>query len=116
MLYFGVKEKGRAGHFLYDERLRHVGDPALFARLVELGIDGVRCPVDTRREGAARVTLADEFTILSFWDYSGDSRPGSNSNFIETGVHSFEEMLERARRAFPSLFARFHFEITNEEG
>lgn len=107
MLYFGVQDKNKKGHYLFDKRL------FLSLRLEDApnNIDGGFCP-ETREQGKALLTHSDGKTILAFWDYSGDSRPGSNSNFIENGTLSFAEMLALAKAEFPSIFHRFDFDVT----
>jgi len=54
-------------------------------------------------------------TVLSFWDRSVDSRPGSSSSFMLPGVLTFQEALEAAREAFPKIWERYEFVITEYE-
>lgn len=113
MFYFGVKEAGRAGHYLYDNMFeRNSRGVAFKATEAALGatIDGGYCP-QKRDQGSAKLTHVVGLTILSFWDSTGDSRPGSNSNFIACGKFSYEQMIAMALVAFPSIMERLTFEI-----
>jgi len=69
-------------------------------------------------EGRAVIHHKDGWTALSFWDRSVDHRGGSNSNFFIADDLTFDQMLERAKAAFPEVFARFKFDValaTNPE-
>jgi hypothetical protein len=52
-------------------------------------------------------TIADGWTVISWWDNSVDERPGSNANFVAKGEYSRLEMVEFARLYFPELMHRF---------
>lgn len=62
-------------------------------------------------EGLAALHYVEGWTALSLWDRSVDTRLGSNSTFIVRGTLSFDEMLERSRALFPSIWARFKFAV-----
>jgi hypothetical protein len=127
MIYFGCI--GETGHFLHRPDLRHssAGSQSVLA---QAGIwpkcDGGFCPGMEEAggkhhkveqvEGAAKVTHLDGWTILAFWDRSVDHRRNSNSAFIERGTLSFDEMVSRAKKAFPTVWKRFPFKVrrTNE--
>jgi len=89
-------------------------------------IDGGFCPGmeddDTRHhdvkqvQGHARLTHHNGWTILAFWDRTGDSRGNSNSAFLEQGEHSFDEMVAKAKATFPKIWERFTFEVTHDHG
>ena len=55
--------------------------------------------------------VPDPWTVLTFWDRSGDKRPGCCASFLLKGALDFATALETAREAFPQVFARFTFEI-----
>lgn len=75
-------------------------------------IDGQLAPkLKDQPQGLVKVHYKDDWTSVSFWDRSGDSRGNSNSNFIMPGLLKPEQVLDRAREAFPHLFRRFNFEI-----
>jgi len=63
-------------------------------------------PRDSQPLGCACLHYKDGWTMLSFWDRSGDPRPNSNGNFIVQGTHNFETMLSLAQIHFPTLMAR----------
>lgn len=110
VLYFGYF--GVAGHYLYcsvDGKPRRNLDQRLEWMTM---CDGTLLPQDPPQvEGEATLSFHHGYSVVSFWDRSGDSRGNSNSSFLAKGTHSFEEVLEMAREAFPALFDRFDFEI-----
>lgn len=112
-LYFGCW--GEAGHYLWTPR--HTRPPLnerpRFVGVNGGAIDGTFCPVDPREpEGLCALTHFEGWTIVSFWDRSGDKRGKSNSNFLLPGTLGQQEALAAARAAFPALFARFPFLLT----
>lgn len=110
MLYFGVEKKDRAGHYLFDEQMRSLNYSETFDK-----IDGGFCPQGPEKQGVATLTHINGQTVLAFWDRSGDSRFGSNSNFIEKGTLSFDEMLCSAKEKFPLVFERLDFDIIEKK-
>lgn len=69
-------------------------------------IDGNFIPYNTIKQGLYQVNTVPPLMIVSWWDYTGDSRPGSNSNLIGTGFASAEEMIDAAVVKFPRTMAR----------
>lgn len=104
--YFGVAPQDR-GHHLYDDqsfwpkRPEAIGLPF---KLTEL--DSAYCPNVTRQQGVAKTTYENGWTVLSFWDQTGDSRPGSHSTFLLPGALKWEEAVAAARAAFPQVMKR----------
>jgi hypothetical protein len=126
MIYFGcLGKRSGAGHALYRPGLGSSSRET--NRLMEkLGIypkcDGGFCPgmegLDAARtsrvkqvEGHAKLTFLNEYTILAFWDRTGDGRGNSNSAFIEGGENTFDEMVAKAKEVFPQIWERFTFEV-----
>lgn len=70
-------------------------------------LEGGFCSEETTKAFQAKVTRIEGFTVLAFWDYSGDSRPGSSSTFVMRGFHHFPEMIVKLEKALPDLFKRF---------
>jgi hypothetical protein len=66
-------------------------------------------------QGHAYRSEVNGHTIITFWDRTGDSRPGSKSVFVVEGNLSMREVIERARLAFPAVFRRFTFSIVSQE-
>ena len=107
-LFFGVAGDGSggAGHYLYSS------DGRSLVYQLETGFfdhpsDGQMQPRSTRSQGSALLThfktaSQTPWTILSMWDYSGDSRGGSNSTFFFGGEHDKAGMIELAHRFFPT--------------
>lgn len=127
MIYFGCW--GPAGHYFYrpdghcsSKEVRH----KMAAEGIYPMIDGGFCPGShqnpdgsTRRpergppqeEGVARLTHHNGWTILAFWDRTGDTRYGSNSNFIRGDLWDFKTMVAKAKETYPRLWERFTFEV-----
>jgi len=74
--------------------------------------DGNLCPKNTTKEGVANLHHKDGWTALSFWDYSGDTRGASNSNFFFEGTFTFDEAKELMGKFYPSIVDRFKFVVT----
>ncbi len=66
-------------------------------------------------EGLARLTQEAGWTALSFWDRSIDKRGGSHSTFVAEGTFTFAQMVEQAKRLFPTIWARYTFRLTAGE-
>lgn len=108
VLYFGCI--GVVGHYLHHGERGHIGDqPAHLTLGGKLwpAIDGKFCPPPSNENGRYLVTKVEDWTIISWWDNSVDSRPGSYSTFLFRNIDGApEELLAAARVKFPSVFAR----------
>lgn len=110
--YFGTI--GQAGHYLF----KSVDGRALSARMSMYDtwmnqMDGKLAPrdIDEKQGPTARHEMHGH-TVLSFWDRSVDHRRACNSIFFVPGIMSFAEAIEKAREAFPEVFKRLKFELT----
>lgn len=113
ILYFGCIRE--SGHYMWDARGRKsyhdIPQPWGYS------IDGKLCPPgdpwakNGQPQGSAALHHKDGWTALAFWDRTVDSRPGSNSAFLADETLTFEQLLERAKEAFPQVFARFTFNV-----
>lgn len=107
-LYFGCHDG--AGHYLHEPgmvRCHGINQPRNF--------DGLLAPQDSTKPYIAAVSRLEGWgmSALSFWDYSVDKRPGSNSIFFFTSLDiSPDDMLAVAKKRFPSVFARLPIEVT----
>lgn len=108
IFYFGCM--GQAGHYLFGpEGMGRVYPGKEFSTC--FGEDGRKldtpfCPPMDWPAGKFVVMTKTIWTIVSWWDYSVDSRPGSHSTFIFTGYDSLEEFWKEAKEQFPSVFNR----------
>lgn len=69
------------------------------------------CPKHTRKQGVVCLTHQDGWTILSFWDNSVDTRPGSHSTFMVEGKLDKDAMIAKAKELFPTIWQRYAFEV-----
>lgn len=107
ILYFGcIPSMGEVGHYMWKASGEKDWD-LIRGNPWGYKVDGGLCP---KGPGALR-HCKDGWTCISFWDRSGDQRPGSNSNFLVQGEFSFAEMVALGRQQFPAVFARIKFEI-----
>lgn len=138
ILFFGCWTNpagfNEAGHFFRanngDTRVRHrKGDGTLNdqpEQLVPWGfkVDGELAPRTTDRSQARNgwagyhqaiswvdAPAEEAWSLLSWWDNSVDSRPGSSCAFMVDRRATPEEILAEARTAFPQIFARFKYDI-----
>jgi hypothetical protein len=115
MWYFGVWPGRGDGHFLHD----HTGRILVGRNVPPLPvrhdvIDGGLLPPDAI-PGTVYEVQAGLYRFFSFFDRTGDSRPGSVSVFIGTGDGGSGWYMQEAERIFPEVFARLrHFGITLE--
>ena len=118
-LYFGVWKGQDGGHYLRAQNGRRVGDDAWGSGGDRKArrLDGGWCPADRdpgdpfgsgqfreAPEGDAGVGTYKGWTLLAWWDRSGDDRSASNSVILMPGVPN--DVLGTARRAFPWVFER----------
>lgn len=123
--YFGYTKD--AGHFWNSaEKRRWLDHPHVGP------IDGVHAPrvgADQRHradlqdyrpeapEGIAALVYVRGWTVIAYWDRSGDKRGASNTAFAASGRHTFEEMLAAAKEQWPQIFQRHaRFEVTQQTG
>lgn len=114
--YFGVRgaRERDLGHFLWPPALVttvHENPPFQAAHpnwLRSNFLDGLYAPHDVKeQERVATLNHIGGWTVLAFWDRSGDKRGASNGAFILSGRLSFEAAVTRAEAAFPTICARF---------
>ncbi len=112
--YYNGVAPGDMGHHLYDHTMTRVwgsrtpyGFPCR-----RTALDGAFLPRAPRQiEGLASLWHVQGWTILCFWDRSGDSRSNSNSAFVLEGHHNFDESVAIASTTFPQIWKRMTFEI-----
>jgi hypothetical protein len=56
--------------------------------------------------GEAALHHLDGWTVLAWWDRSGDGRGACNSNLVARGTYDFTTMLEIGKARFPHVMAR----------
>ena len=91
-----------AGHYWFEDD--NVSMP--FKEQPTFPIDGEHTPKDTIDQGTAGEVILGNYRIIAWHDYTGDSRPGSNSALVGLGYESRDEMLIAAAVKFPSIMKR----------
>lgn len=113
LIYFGCGNRSK-GHYLVEREDSCSMRAMDAARLFGTGrnetifgmIDGTFAPSDTTMQGKYQVNIVPPLMIVSWWDYTGDERSGSNSNLIGTGFASAEEIIDAAVKKFPVTMRR----------
>lgn len=101
--FFGFADEG--GHLLHQED--RMGHPRRVGALDWKTLDGAYAPPKVgERQGAAALVHLDGYTVLAWWDRTGDRRFGSNSALIVDRECTLAEMLAEGARAFPAVMAR----------
>lgn len=110
MFYYGLVDNGGHGFVTNFEGGKTRDKESLLPARLHMHlpgeIDGGLCREGRKIEGVAMIRFVEGWTVLSFWDQSGDSRPGSNSNFIAEGRRPFAEMCALAKEWFPAFWER----------
>lgn len=106
--YFGYSPGRGHGLMADDESPVRMSERRHMPRsLSEKELDTGYCPESSiQLQGAALLTQVDGWTVIAFWDRSGDGRLNSNSAFLAEGDHSFEQMCTLARERFPATWKR----------
>ena len=113
VIYYGCWDE--CGHFPWETGKERLSFRDFF-NLQPWGsrVDGGLCHLGKERQGVYRVHKQDGWTAVAFWDRSVDHRPGSNSVFLIQQDVSGAELLRMAHEQFPSVFARFTFDLVPE--
>lgn len=104
--FFGHRGVASSGHNLYGAQLQPPDIDYDAAYHLIGALDQGFAPKSTRAQGAANLVEVRGWTVLAWWDYTGDKRPGSNSALIVEGCHSFDDVLHVMAEAFPTVYRR----------
>lgn len=114
--FFGVPPGSTSGHHLYAPDWKSYAEAAgLSQRQIDAEFvpglafrkPGYEYPDPKHQEqGACKLTHRSGWTVVGWWDRTGDKRHGSNSAILVRGVLSFEEAIACGREAFPRVWAR----------
>lgn len=63
------------------------------------------------QQGEAVIHHKDDWTALSFWDSTIDTRPGCSSTYIAKGTFTFEQMVEMAKTRFSERWNKMKFPV-----
>lgn len=103
-LYFGCYRG--PGHYLFKPGMREVYGSELRKLL---NFDSLLPPQDSNTGYVATISRLGAWgvTALAFWDYTVDSRGGSNSVFYAPSLTiEPDELMAQAREQFPQVWAR----------
>lgn len=111
--YFGAWSNLRLGHYLYLPGGAAAGyDAEKSLPFRESILDsGLLIQEGSQTECVVHRSVINGWTILCFWDRSGDSRSGSNSAFVIGDECTTETGMKLAREKFPEVFARLKFPL-----
>lgn len=106
----GVRGDTEAGHFLYgpEPELDRIPSRRTSLPFDLAHLDGTFAPTGGQPQSLATVHVFHGWTVLSMWDRTGDSRPGSSSTFVADGVHDGPTMLKLAASWFPKVWERIN--------
>lgn len=107
VFYFGCNN--RPGHFWYRPGMEYWRGPL---SLAAEKIDGTFAPKSSGDEGRCTLTHLEGWTILAWWDYSVDIRPGSNSAVVAKGTFDFDEMTALLDERFPTVSLRQRIQLS----
>lgn len=125
VIFFGVASGTTSGHHFYERvgsSRRMTARPPLPAQVSRSEYVDARWCFSTPSHGFQKfegkpqpqpqpqghgfIHRVAEWTLIAWWDRSGDTRLCSNAAFFVRGVHQWAEALRRAREAFPGELAR----------
>ena len=119
-LYFGCRAYDAPGHYLFSPGMRYADDD-LFERLRDSNdthLDGgyLKAQKVPDVPGRAAFIQVNGYSIVTWWDRSGDKRGGSNSAFILSGDHTPQEVMRQGAEYFPDVLKRQSVSITLPDG
>ena len=106
--FFGCYTVGGGGHLLwspYGSRREAEDSMPFVYRILDAALLGPDLQTDQVQGKGVRV-LINGWTVVSFWDRTGDSRHGPNSAFVAEGDVSTEEVLRHAQATYPKVLER----------
>ncbi len=134
LYYYGVHWNQKSGHLLYTpggERVNIKDEHDLkesmgvikdfvFERktfdypVLEFFSTAKRCPQrklpntnePIKSDGESHLYHVNDWTLLAFWDTSGDGRGSSHSNFFTQGEWDFDQMCMISRHEYPLIWKR----------
>ena len=116
--YFGCWDEQKGHFFHHPDGRRDYEREGKHKLMPWAAVDGCLCPGyrgpyenGPQVEGEAALHHKEAWTALAFWDRSMDSRGGCNSVFFAEGTYNTAEMIKIAKEKFPSIWARFSFEV-----
>ena len=106
LYYFGCWD--RSGHYLWNgpsSLSRHEKALPFQTKILDCGLLDPHKP-QTQSHGV--INVINGWTVLSFWDRTGDTRIGSNSAFIADCPMTFDEICQKAKETYPELWDRIN--------
>ncbi len=112
--YFGKTFAGYGGHELQGEdgfRVLHHLVPVDFPCSVNMLDCGLLPPRMPETQGRATLVHLNGWTILTFWDRSGDKRGQSCSAFVLCGTLDFDAVIRVSKARYPKVWERIDFDV-----
>jgi len=113
--YFGKLSKDSYnGHVLYSgNRVIHSNSdlPNDFPVDFRILDGGLLPPNLPQTQGRTELIHLQEWTIITFWDRTADTRGKSNSAFVIRGHLDFTEAIKVTKEHYPQIWERFKFEV-----
>lgn len=119
VLFFGCQSATSKGHYFFRPHFRKYDfDPKHFRDEQGRHLDGGFLEAQGVRDvqGSAAYRQLNGYSIVSWWDRSGDSRGASNSAFIVQGDHTPQEVMRLGAESFPTILPRQKAPITLPDG
>lgn len=114
--FWGVWPGDPSGHALHNINGKRIFEDEFLFPWSEDVLDNEFLPEviggQPQPEGIATLIQEEGWTVLAFWDRSGDDRFGSRTLFVLEGTHHFLNALLISRTLFPKVFDRIEFQIT----
>lgn len=115
--YFGCGNPREGGHFAFDTNGRK--QHGHWLEKLDGRVQYKAAPGEPREpQGVCALSYTTDgtdtglYTLVGFWDRTGDDRYASNSIFAIHGYLTFEQAVETAKILFPKIFQRFTFPLT----
>lgn len=105
MLFHGCWD--RPGHFLHNQIGYQVRRGEYKLPFRDTVLDGTFAPPFANEpEEQMALTYLHNWSILSMWDRTIDTRMGSNATFLMPGIHDKDFMWQTAEREYPGIVTR----------
>lgn len=103
MNYFGTAPN-RAGHYWWGEKMKYIGIAGDKNTPLDWGNE--EPPIPSKILWDWHLYQINNKTVLCCEGSVYDKRPGSHTQFVEEGIFSLEEMMEKIQKSFPTIWEK----------